>query len=203
MHRVTRFCEWKCSNTRNDKAPSVSIARSCVLEFCSINNSLISGLIQQILILCVLLGTDMCFQIITTFVCYRRESFLFNTFLFIFLCSGFEPRKCFWSSLLNLRFVFGILLVKNIKMYTYPLTIGKCNTNLSKTTEPHLYEYLQNKTWNIRAQTQRLIGFYLSARKCNYWLNILSENGSKYLRVQNKFVGIIVARRSQLRRAGP
>jgi hypothetical protein len=73
----------------------------------------------------VLGSVGTCFRTIITFVCYRHESSAYNTFCFIFVSLSFEARKFFWSSLLNLHIVFGIILLENRKMYTCPCTLGK------------------------------------------------------------------------------
>lgn len=101
----------------------------------------------------VLDTVGMCSQIITSFVCHGHERSTYNTFCFIFIFATLEARKFFSRWLLNLHFLFGIFLVRNIKMYAYCCAVTKHKhkfTENCKSTEPSFF--MQKKSCNPQAQ---------------------------------------------------
>jgi hypothetical protein len=69
--------------------------------------------------------------------------------------------------------VFCILSVKPTQKYIHILVQYENTTQLCEDLQIRIYIY-KNKTCNWETQTQRLVGFFLSARNCNYWQSIVT-----------------------------
>jgi hypothetical protein len=67
---------------------------------------------------------------------------------------------------------------KNAYLSLYVMKIQK------KLSKPQNHPYIYKKTCNMRAQTQWLVSFFLSAWTVNYWPSTLLQNASKYQRIE-------------------
>jgi hypothetical protein len=173
--------KWQCS-----------FSCGSIFQICLIKNSLNCRILRKLWIFfsCVLGSVDLCFQITIAFVCYRHESFAYNIFCFISVSPSFERRKCCLKITIKSTLSLWHIIGKKTQNVYLSLYIRKIQTKICWKLQNHTH--LQNKTSSKQAQTQQLVDFFLSVRKCNYWVSILLQNASKHLQMQNESVGTII-----------